>query len=87
MSRDAVEQMVGRAVVDRAFCSRLLASPIDAAREYDLSEFERHLFAQLRADTLAELAMMLESQLNRLALRRKDRRREIGIGAARRATA
>jgi len=88
MSRDAVEQMVGRAVIDRAFCSLLLASPADAAREYDLSEFERRLFARLRAGSLEELAQLLEQRLDQLPLGRPERRpRETPMARARRATA
>src|SRR5438067_9364826 len=43
MSREAVNLLVGRAVVDRAFCALLLTRPREAAQEFDLSEAERQL--------------------------------------------
>ena len=85
MSRDAVEQMVGRAVVDRAFCSLLLTSPADAAGEYDLSEFERRLLTELRAHDLADFAGQLEARLRTPPL--GHRPREFTLGRKRRASA
>ena len=64
MSREALDLMVGRAVVDRAFRALLLTRPRDAGREYDLSEFERRLLTRIRADSLAGFAGALERLLD-----------------------
>jgi hypothetical protein len=64
MSREAVEQIVGRAVIDGEFRAHLLASPTDAARAYDLSAFERGLLRHIRAANLADFALALEERLN-----------------------
>ena len=64
MSREAVELMVGRAVVDREFCARLLAQPHVAAEEYELNEFERRMLRSIRASSLADFAGNLERLLD-----------------------
>jgi hypothetical protein len=86
MSRDTIEQIVGRAVVDRAFCSQLLEYPSQAAEGYPLSEVERRLLDHIRAGTLAEFARKLEHGLEDggLAARRVA---EPPLRRARRATA
>ena len=64
MSRDAVEQMVGRAVVDREFRAQLLAYPSEAAKSYLLSEIEQRLLGRIRAESLADFARILELMLD-----------------------
>ena len=86
MSRHAIEQIVGRAVVDRTFCTQLLEHPSRAAGDYPLSEVERRLLDQVRAGTLAEFARTLEHRLEDGALAGR-RVAEPHIRRARRATA
>jgi hypothetical protein len=86
MSRDAIEQIVGRAVVDRAFCNQLLEYPSRASEGYSLSEVERRLLDQIQAGTLTEFARKLEHRLEDGGL--ADRRAaESPLRRARRATA
>jgi hypothetical protein len=86
MSRNAIEQIVGRAVVDRLFCAELLEFPSQAVEGYPLSEVERRLLDQIRAVTLADFARKLEHRLEDRAL--ADRRAtEPQLRRARRASA
>ena len=73
MSREAVNLLVGRAVVDRAFCALLLTRPREAAQEFDLSEAERQLLVRIRAGSLAAFAASLEQLLERAPLPRRGR--------------
>jgi|GEM_PF-2910616 hypothetical protein len=75
MSRDAIEQAVGRALVDRAFCLELLARPESALRSYNLSDGERRLLAAIQVESLAEFAQAIERTFATPPLPRAARRR------------
>ncbi len=88
MSREAIEQMVGRAIVDREFRTLLLACPLQAAESYELTEFERRLLGQIGANGLDEFARQLEYGLSVLPLpERYSGQSEHARRFARRATA
>jgi len=59
MSFDALQTLVGTAIVDRNFCDLLLRSPADAVRGFDLSDEERDLVCGIRAMDLQQFAAQL----------------------------
>lgn len=59
MSEQALNQMVGRALVDRDFCHRLLSNPAGASISFDLSPDERQALCDIRANSLKQLAKEL----------------------------
>ena len=60
MSRQAIEQLVGRAIVDCAYRTRLLANPASALDDFELSDIERQRIGRIRAFDLGDFARRLE---------------------------
>ncbi len=59
MSEQALNQMVGWALVDKDFCHRLLSNPVGASMRFDLSPDERQALCDIRAKSLEQLAKEL----------------------------
>lgn len=59
MSEQALNQMVGWALVDRDFCHALLSNPVGASTGYDLTPEERRVLCDIRANSLQQLAKEL----------------------------
>jgi len=59
MSKEALQAIVGKAVVDREFEHTLLARPPEAISEFDLTEEEIAVITAIRANSLAQFAHQL----------------------------
>ncbi len=65
MSRQAINKVLGLALVDEMFASKLLEDPCEALRVYDLQLPQRDLevICTCRAQTLYELSQQLIEKL------------------------
>lgn len=63
MSRQALEALIGRAMLDEAFRVDLFAAPEAAWAEYDLTDAERAALKLLDAETLDACAILLGGAL------------------------
>ena len=65
MSWRTIHQMLGLAIIDPHFASRLLADPVLAAQEmgFDLSHEEQEALRNVRARDVAELGQILLEML------------------------
>ena len=61
MAREAVEQILGRAIMDQAFRQALFSSPDKALAEYDLTEEELAGLRALDAESLDSAAGALDA--------------------------
>lgn len=61
MSWKTLNELLGRAMIDRHFAQRLLANPLQAAQEggFDLTQQEQALLRTTRASSIAELSQIL----------------------------
>ena len=59
-SHIGIQLIIGRALVDRDFCARLLSAPASVANEFELTPEEIDLLASLHADDLEQLATQVE---------------------------
>ncbi len=62
MSRDSIEQIIGKALLDLDFRDMLLACPDQALSTFNLSENEKVYLKRIDAETLDELAAMLAAK-------------------------
>ena len=63
MRVQALNRIVGEAIVDREFRARLLADPRAAVSGFDLAADELELLATIRADSVDQFARQLETRL------------------------
>ena len=59
MSLDALNRIVGEAIVNAAFCRKLLADPGAAVRDYELGREELELLSSIHAGSVDNLAQQL----------------------------
>lgn len=64
-----VERLLGEALIDQAFCQRLLADPAACARQFALSDEDVAHVTAAQATTLREFAARLHSRVYGLAPR------------------
>ncbi|MBO9312609.1 MAG: Franean1_4349 family RiPP [Chloroflexus sp.] len=67
MSQTAVEQIIGRAVVDPEFREKLIADARAACAGYDLTEEELEALERLDAESLKAFAGTLDPRLSKSA--------------------
>lgn len=74
MSRDSIEQIIGKALLDSEFRDMLLAYPEQALSTFHLSKNEKAYLKRIDAETLDELAAMLavKERLWRLGIPLED---------------
>lgn len=65
MSQDAIDKIIGEALVNRRFRAVLLRNPAKVVDSFDLSPEERQLLSTLRAGSLQELASRLYEGINK----------------------
>jgi|GraSoiStandDraft_54_1057290.scaffolds.fasta_scaffold473736_2 hypothetical protein len=65
MSRKAINNLLGQAMIDDRFARKLLADPLQAALEggFDLTVKERAILQSVKARNIAELSQVLLEQL------------------------
>ncbi|HEY8477678.1 MAG TPA: Os1348 family NHLP clan protein [Chloroflexota bacterium] len=80
MSWEAIQAVIGQALVDREFRDQLLTAPAEAIRRFDLTPDERRVLGSLRARNLAEYASHVETWLEE---QRRAPRRSTGRTTAR----
>lgn len=68
MSREAVEAVVGKAVLDSQFRQALFANPEGALAEYDLSEKEVAALKAIDYETVESFAGTLDERISKLIL-------------------
>jgi len=59
MSEQALNQIVGWALVDKDFCHKLLSNPAGVSMSFDLTPEERQVLCDIRANSLGQLAREL----------------------------
>ncbi len=67
MSQSAIEQIIGRAVVDAEFRAKLIADARSACAGYDLTEEELDALEKLDAESLQAFAGKLDPRLSKSA--------------------
>ena len=65
MSKEAVETVIGRAVLERDFREALFASPEDALADYDLTSEEVAALKTIDAETMEALAGTLDERISK----------------------
>ena len=63
MSQEAVQNLIGRAVMDKAFRELLFSDPNKALEGYDLSEEEVKALEELEAEEFEAISGELEEEL------------------------
>ena len=63
MTLEALNRVIGEAVVNRQFCNRLLAEPRAAVAGFDLAIDELELLTNIAAESLDQLARRLLAEL------------------------
>jgi len=56
MSEQALNQIVGEALVDKDFRHKLLSNPVGVSTRFDLAPEERQVLCDIRASSLEQLA-------------------------------
>jgi hypothetical protein len=69
VSKEAVEFVIGKALLDAAFRAALLAEPDQTLASFDLTKAERADLRRLDGETLDALAASLEEQKRKLHLK------------------
>jgi hypothetical protein len=65
MSQQAVQNLIGRAVMDEAFRKLLFSDPDKAFEGYDLTEEEKKILRALDADEVASFAGKLDERITK----------------------
>jgi hypothetical protein len=65
MSKEALQALIGRAVLDSEYRKALLANPAEALAGYELTDEERAALNALDAETLDSLAGTLDERLSK----------------------
>jgi hypothetical protein len=68
MSQDAVQSLIGRAVLDEAFRKLLFSDPDKAFEGYDLTEEEKAILRKLDADEIASFAGKLDERITKVKM-------------------
>ena len=68
MSKEAVESVLGKTLLDAAFRAALLADPDQALASFELTKTEKAGLKRLDGETLDALAFSLDRQKKRLHL-------------------
>lgn len=63
MSQEHLKTIIGRAIKDEDFAKKLLKSPDDAIKEYDLSEEEVARIKAMDRDQINQFARNLDSRI------------------------
>ena len=66
MSREAVEAIIGKAVLDSDFREELFANPEEVLAGYDLSEEEVAALKAIDAETMESFAGTLDERISKL---------------------
>jgi hypothetical protein len=66
MSKEAVESVIGRAMVDERFRAAIFANPDEAYRAYDLTEEEVAALKSIDAETVEAMAGTLDERVSKM---------------------
>ncbi len=69
MSQEAVQRVIGRAVMDEAFRKLLFSNPDEAFKGYDLTEEEKKILRHLDADEVAGFAGKLDERITKVKMK------------------
>ena len=69
MSQDAVQSLIGRAVMDKAFRELLFKDPDQAFEGYDLTDKEKTILRELDADEVESFAGKLDERITKVKMR------------------
>jgi hypothetical protein len=69
MSQDAVQSLIGRAVMDKAFRELLFKDPDKAFEGYELSDKEKAILSELDADEVESFAGKLDERITKVKMR------------------
>ena len=65
MSQQAVESVIGKAVLDAEFCKALTADPDQALAGFDLTETEKASLKSMDSKTIDALANTLDARVSK----------------------
>jgi hypothetical protein len=68
MSQKAVQNLIGRAVMDEAFRTLLFSDPDKAFEGYDLTEEEKKILRALDAEEVASFAGKLDERITKVKM-------------------
>jgi hypothetical protein len=68
MSQKDVQNLIGRAVMDRAFRELLFSDPDKAFAGYDLTEQEKTILRNLDPDEVADFAGRLDERITKVKM-------------------
>ncbi len=68
MSQKDVQNLIGRAVMDRAFRELLFSDPDRAFEGYDLTEQEKAILRNLDPDEVADFAGRLDERITKVKM-------------------
>jgi hypothetical protein len=69
MSQQAVQNLIGRAVMDKTFRELLFSDPDKAFKGYDLTEEEKTILRNLDADEVAGFAGKLDERITKVKMK------------------
>lgn len=69
MSQQAVQNLIGRAVMDAAFRNLLFSDPDKAFEGYDLTEEEKNVLRNLDAEEVASFAGKLDERITKVKMK------------------
>ena len=69
MSQQAVQNLIGRAVMDEAFRELLFGDPDSAFEGYDLTEEEKEILRNLDADEMTSFAGKLDERITKVKMK------------------
>jgi len=75
MSKEAVESVIGKAILDAEFRKALFADPEKALAGFDLSETEKAQLKGLDSETLDAMGNTLDARVSKLSVQMRQVRR------------
>ena len=69
MSQQAVQNLIGRAVMDEAFRKLLFSDPDKAFEGYDLTQEEKAILSDLDPEEVASFAGKLDERITKVKMR------------------
>jgi len=63
MSKEALQAIVGRAIIDKEFERKLLSRSHEALAEFDLTKEEKEVICSIKATSLEQFARQLHNYL------------------------
>jgi len=75
MSNEAVEAVIGKAILDAEFRKALFADPEKALAGFDLSETEKAQLKGLDSETLDAMGNTLDARVSKLSVQMRQVRR------------